>query len=184
MKTGLTERTIRNLQLNAGVLLSSYTKGEDITEESILGATRGGGSVVIQPTIRQMAVDGAPTYTKGLERIDDVTARLQFTMVEFSPTLVKRAIAGASINTGNADSVITSIHKVLTNDYQDVWWVGDTSDDKQVVVHLKNALNTDGLSLGATNKGEGTYSLNLVAHYEIGQLDTPPYEIIFENVVE
>lgn len=184
MLTGLTERTIRNLQLNAGVLLSSYTKGEDIVEEAILGATRGGGSVVIQPTIRQMAVDGAPTYTKGLERIDDVTARLQFTMVEFSPALVKRAIVGASINTESTDSVITSVHKVLTDDYQDVWWIGDTSDDKQVVVHLKNALNTDGLSLSATDKGEGTYSLNLVAHYDIGEFDTAPYEITFENVVE
>ena len=62
LKTGLTERTVKKLQLNAGVFLSQYTKGGTISETNIIGATRGGGSFSAVPTIHQVAVDGAPTY--------------------------------------------------------------------------------------------------------------------------
>lgn len=181
MKTGLTDRTTKNLQLNAGVLLSKYNKGQDIAESDIIGATRGGGSVNVKPIIRQMAVDGAPTYTKGLERIDEVQVNAQFTMVEFSPAIVKRAVAGATIATQSGDSVITSVNKVLSDDYKDVYWVGDTSDGKNVVVHIKNAFSLDGLSLTASDKNEGTFSMNLMAHYEIGEFEDAPYSITFEN---
>lgn len=181
MKTGLTERTTKNLQLNAGVLVKNYTKGTDIAESNILGATRGGGSINVKPIIRQVAVDGAPTYTKGLERIDEVQVNAQFTMVEFTPALVKRAVAGASTNTSGSDIVITSISKVLENDYEDLYWIGDTSDGKNVVVYIKNGFSLDGLSLSASDKGEGTFGLNIMAHYGIDDLENAPYSITFED---
>lgn len=181
MLTGLTERTITNLQLNAGVLVSKYTKGTDIAESDILGATRGGGSINVKPIIRQVAVDGAPTYTKGLERIDEVQVNAQFTMVEFTPALVKRAVAGASINSSGADMVITSVSKVLEDDYKDVYWIGDTSAGQNVVVHIKNGFSLDGLSLSASDKGEGTFGLNIMAHYSINDLKNAPYSITFEG---
>lgn len=71
LKTGLTSRTVQSLQLNAGVLLrKAYTEGMKLTEEDIVCATRGGGSFTAVQEIHQVAVDGAPTYTKGLERVD------------------------------------------------------------------------------------------------------------------
>lgn len=182
MKTGLTERTIKSLQLNAGVLCSQYVKGQDILESSIIGATRGGGSINVKPIIRQVAVDGAPTYTKGLERIDEVQANAQFTMVEFTPAITKRAIAGSTLTTETGgDVVIKSTRQVLADDYQDLYWIGDTSDGKNVVVYLKNAFNLDGLGLSATDKGEGTFAMNLMAHYDISDLENAPYSITFEN---
>ena len=185
LKTGLTERTVQNLQLNAGVLLSSYAKGEDIDESNIIGATRGGGSFSATPEIHQVAVDGAPTYTKGLERNDGWNTSLSFTMVEFTPSTIRRALGtGVSVETRSADTVISSIRDVLTSDYNDIWWVGDTSAGKNVVVHLKNALNLSGLSLTASDKGEGTFALTLQGHHDMADLDKAPFEITFEDTVE
>lgn len=182
LKTGLTERTVKSLQLNAGVLLSSYTKGEDITEDAIIGATRGGGSFTATPEIHQVAVDGAPTYTKGLERNDGWNTSLSFTMLEFTPATISKALGtGVKIDEMSSDTVITAIRDVLETDYKDVWWVGDTSAGKNVVIHLKNALNLSGLSLSVSDKGEGTFALTLQGHHDMANLDEAPFEIILED---
>lgn len=184
LKTGLTNRTIESLQLNAGVLLSSYTKGVDIDEANIIGATRGGGSFSAAPEMHQVAVDGAPTYTRGLERNDGWNVSLSFTMVEFTPHTVSRALGtGVSVTTANANTVITAIRDVLTSDYSDVWWVGDTSAGKNVVIHVQNALNLSGLSLSVADKGEGTFALTLQGHHDIEDLDKAPFDITFEDTV-
>lgn len=189
LKSGLTNRSVQSLQLNAGVLLSDYTKGGEIDENNIIGATRGGGSVTITPEIHQVAVDGAPTYTVGLERCDGYTAQLNFTMLEFTAETIKRAlgvgVTAANANAATTDDIkITAATKVLTSDYSDVYWVGDLSDGRNVVVKLKNALNLNGLNLTASDKGEGTFALQLTAHYDINDLDTAPFEIIIEGKSE
>ena len=184
MKTGLTERTITNLQLNAGVLLKTYTKGEDIDADDIIGATRGGGSFTAVPTVHQVAVDGAPTYVKGLERVDDWVVTLNVTMVECNPDAVKMAFGvGATLDdTSTADAKITAKNTVATADYSDVYWVGDLSNGQNVVIKLKNALNTGGFNLTFSDRGEGTYALALIAHYSVTDLENAPFEITFEGM--
>lgn len=183
LKTGLTERTIVNLQLNAGVLLTAYTKGEDIEETAILGATRGGGSFTAVPTIHQAAVDGAPTYTKGLERVDDWVITLNATMVELNDEAVSRALGVGVVKTGGntADTVFTVKRTVNDADYKDLYWVGDLSNGQNVVIKIKNALNTSGLNLTFTDRGEGTYALALIGHFTVDDLDTAPFEMTIER---
>ena len=147
LKTGLTDRTIVNLQLNAGVLLTKYTKGTDIEEDDIIGATRGGGSFTAVPTVHQAAVDGAPTYTKGLERVDDWVITLNATMVEVSDEAISRAlgvgVTKTETGTGTTkDTTFTVKRTVNDADYKDLYWVGDLSNGQNVVIKIKNALNT------------------------------------------
>lgn len=183
LKTGLTERTIESLQLNAGVLLTAYTKGEDIEETDILGATRGGGSFTAVPTMHQVAVDGAPTYVKGLERCDDWVATLNVTMVECNIDAVKAALGvGATADTATADAKLTAKTTVAATDYKDIYWVGDLSNGQNVVIKLKNALNTGGFNLTFSDRGEGTYALALIAHYSVTDLENAPFEITFEGM--
>lgn len=183
LKTGLTERTIESLQLNAGVLLTAYTKGEPIDEADILGATRGGGSFTAVPTMHQVAVDGAPTYVKGLERCDDWVATLNVTMVECNIDAVKAALGvGATALSATADAKLTAKNTVAATDYKDIYWVGDLSNGQNVVIKLKNALNTGGFNLTFSDKGEGTYALALIAHYSIDDLENAPFEVIFEGM--
>lgn len=183
LKTGLTDRTIKSLQLNAGVLLSSYTKGGEIDETNIIGATRGGGSFNAVPELHQAAVDGAPTYTKGLERCDGWNVNLTFTMVEFTAPAIVRALgAGASSKVVESDTKITAVTNILATDYSDIYWVGDTSDGKNVVILVKNAMNTAGLALTVSDKGEGTFGLTLQGHHAVDNLDAAPFEITLEGV--
>ena len=185
LKTGFTERTIKSLQLNAGVLLSSYTKGGEIEETNIIGATRGGGSFSAIPEMHQAAVDGAPTYTKGLERCDGWNVNLSFTMVEFTADTILRGLGvGATQKVVTADTEITAIRNVLASDYKDIYWVGDTSDGKNIVIYLKNAMNISGLSLTASDKGEGTFALTMQAHHDVANLDEAPFKVTFEGVNE
>lgn len=186
LKTGLTERTIVNLQLNAGVLLTAYTKGTDINEDDIIGATRGGGSFTAVPTVHQAAVDGAPTYTKGLERVDDWVITLNATMVEVSDEAISRAlgvgVTKTETGTGTTkDTTFTVKRTVNDADYKDLYWVGDLSNGQNVVIKIKNALNTSGLSLTFSDRGEGTYALALIGHFTVDDLDTAPFEMTIER---
>lgn len=190
MKTGLTNRTVKNMQLNAGVLLSSYTKGGEINESNILCATRGGGSFTAVPDIHQAAVDGAPTNTKGLQRIDGWTVTLNATAVELSPEIIKRAIGfgakqGSESSPNTGDVNYTADTKISLDDYKDVYWVGDLSDGRNIVIHLKNAVNTGGFNLSFSDKGEGTFPLTLVANYDANDIVdgdwTAPFKIIIEG---
>lgn len=186
LKTGLTERTIVNLQLNAGVLLTAYTKGTDIEEDDIIGATRGGGSFTAVPTIHQAAVDGAPTYTKGLERVDDWVITLNATMVELNDDAVSRALGVGVVKTETGsgttkDTTFTVKRTVNDADYKDLYWVGDLSNGQNVVIKIKNALNTSGLNLTFSDRGEGTYALALIGHFTTDDLDTAPFEMTIER---
>lgn len=186
LKTGLTDRTIVNLQLNAGVLLTAYTKGTDIDEDDIIGATRGGGSFTAVPTVHQAAVDGAPTYTKGLERVDDWVITLNATMVELNDDAVSRAlgvgVTKTETGTGTTkDTTFTVKRTVNDADYKDLYWVGDLSNGQNVVIKIKNALNTSGLNLTFSDRGEGTYALALIGHFTTEDLDTAPFELTIER---
>lgn len=183
LKTGLTERTTTSLQLNAGVLVTTYAKGTDISASDILGATRGGGSFSAVPTIHQVAVDGAPTYVKGLERVDDWVVTLSVAnFLEFTADALKMALGvGATVSTvATTDKKITVERKISAGDYQDLYWVGDLSNGKNVVIHLKNCLNLTGLTVTMNERGEGTYPLTFTAHFEPDDIDTVPFEITLE----
>lgn len=187
LKTGLTSTTPQNLQLNAGVFLKSYTKGTSISASDIIGATRGGGSFSAVPTIHQVAVDGAPTYVKGLERIDEWVVQFSVNaFLEFTADLLARALGVAVTDTtvNDVDHKLTVSHSIASGDYKTIYWVGDLSNGQNVVIKLNNALNLAGLTITANDKGEGTYPLTLTAHYDISDLDTAPFEIIIEGASE
>lgn len=192
MKTGLTERTIKNLQLNAGVLLKSYTKGGEISESNIIGATRGGGTFSAVPTVHQVSVDGSPVYVKGLERVDEWVVTLAVaSFLEFTPESLSSALGVAVKKESVTDGTkLTCSRNISAGDYKDLYWVGDTSDGKNIVIHLKNCLNLTGLVITQNDKGEGTYPVTYTAHYDAptasGQSDfeTAPFDIIFEGITE
>lgn len=189
MKTGLTNRTSESLQLNAGVFLTSYTKGGAISSENIIGATRGGGTFSAVPTIRQVAVDGAPTYVKGLEIIDDWVVTLSVAnFIEFTENALKIALGGGASATTNTagDTVIKVTREIASTDFKDIYWVGDTSAGENIVIHIKNSMNLAGLTATFNERGEGTYPVTLTAHYAYDSSDASwaeeaPFEIILEQ---
>ena len=180
--TGVTSTTKQNLQLGAGVITTEYTAGVAISEDSIIGATRGGGSFTATPTIRQVEADGLPTNTKGFELIDDWVITLQSTLIEFKKESLLLALGGGA-KTTEEDQVIkiTATNEVADTDYKNVFWIGNLADGRKAVIMVKNALSLAGLNFTITNKGEGTYPLNLTGHYDVSDTETAPFEVWIDN---
>lgn len=178
MLTGFTADTKQNIQLGAGVLTTSYTQGGTISPTDIIGATKGGGSFTAVPTERTIDADGIPANVKGMRVIDDWVVTLNTTLIEFKKDDILLALGGGATAT-DVDDVTTfkCSSDIADTDYKDIYWIGDTGDGKQIVIKIKNALNTGGLNFTITNKGEGSYSLSLIGHYDASDLKTAPFEI-------
>lgn len=184
--TGVTEKTATNLQLNAGVLLKNFDPETDtVSDEDIIGATRGGGSFSAVPTVHQATADGVPTNYVGLDRIDEWVATLNVTLIETTPENVKRAL-GCTVKEekGTNYTKYTCGNEINdTTDYQGYWWLGAMSNGKKIAIHIKKGMNKSGFTLTFTDKGEGTFPLAIIGNYAYDDLKTgaAPFEIYFAN---
>lgn len=197
MITGLRPETFENLQLNAGVFLRNFdysaVKTVDALEtavlealdtggDKILGATIGGGSFQMTPTIRQIEADGMRYPIIGSTVNDMWTVKLTGTMKECRPQNFKDALICADM-TESDDGKITTI-KVRTDikaeDYiPSLCWVGDTSRGF-VLIDIKNALNLTGANFTFTDKGEGSLPFEFQAHAaDLKSMEHAPVDIVF-----
>ena len=174
MLTGVTASTKQNLQLGAGVLCTEYSTTLDTTK--LISATRGGGTFIAAPVMRNIEADGIPSNTADFKVIDEWNVTLNVTLLEFTQTTLLLALGNATA----AEKTITADNTIATTCYKDVYWIGDLADGNKIVIKIKNALNTSGLNITITNKGEGTFVLTLTGHYTVADLSggKAPFEII------
>lgn len=199
MITGLRPETFENLQTNAGVFLknfdwSTFTTVEALEEaiigkldeeESILGATIGGGSFQCTPTIRNIEADGMRYPIVGSTVNDMWTVKLTGTMKECRPENFKDALICADLETSGNVTKIKVRTDIKAEDYIDsLCWVGDTSKGF-VLIELKNALNLTGANFTFTDKGEGTLPFEFQAHAKnLADMEYAPVEIVFFDAEE
>lgn len=176
--TGVTETTKENLQLGAGILTTEYNPNGTIDKSKIIGATRGGSTFTAVPTKRNIEADGLPANTKGFVVIDEWVVTLNTTLIEFKFEALQLALGGGAII---KDDAISANHDVLDENYQDVYWIGNKSDGSKIAIQIKNALADGGLNITISDKGEGTYTLNIIGHYDINNLDEAPFKIFKEQ---
>jgi hypothetical protein len=87
---------------------------------------------------------------------------------------------GAADVSGNK---ITPRNDVLADDFEDLWWVGDYSDENSeeaggfVAIHMMNTLSTGGLSIRSTDNGKGNFAFTYTAHYSMDDPDKVPFEV-------
>lgn len=170
--TGVTGATAEHLQLDAGVFLKSYTPGSDIVAANIISATRGGGTLDIVPVTHHVDADGIPQNFVGMDRIDEYTVNMNTTLIEVTEDTLTLAFGGAvnvasitRTGTSIVDKKITLKNVFQDSDYTDIWWLGNLSDGTKIAVKLSKTRCKDGLRLTINNKGEGTFPINLTAHY-------------------
>lgn len=187
--------TFQNLQLNAGAFLmgfdySSYTDatalrtalGTALADNTkVLGATRGGGTFVVNSEIREPEVDGKRYRFKGGAFVDSVDAQLTGTLVEIRPEVFKRILATGETATSGQKTTVKMHTAIQDSDYiEKLVWVGDMSDGGLVLIALKNALNNSGMTMTFTDKGEGTIPFEFHAYQEnVEDYDYAPFEVIF-----
>lgn len=183
--TKIPEDTFKRLQLNAGILLRNFDPVmASVNSEAIIGATTGGVSFTAAPSFSDFGedIDGVPRNMKELKRLDSWD-------VSMSGTFVTIDINGAKSLIGAGDVVenkITPRNELKETDFDDVWWVGDYSEDNSeetggfVAIHMMNALSTGGFSIQSNNNGKGNFAFTYTAHYSIANPDVVPFEVYIQ----
>ena len=180
--TKIPESTFKNLQLNAGVLLSDFNpETAVVANESIIGATTGGVNFTATPTFSDYGedIDNCPKNMMELKKLDSWEISLSGTYVTVDANAVK-ALVGAADASGNK---ITPRNDLKLTDFTDVWWVGDYSDQNGetnggfVAIHMMNALSTGGFAIQSSDNGKGNFAFTYTAHYSIDAQDTVPFEV-------
>ena len=180
--TKIPETTFKNLQLNAGVLLSAFNPtSATVADESIIGATTGGVNFTATPTFSDYGedIDNCPKNMKELKKLDSWDISLSGTYVTVDANAVK-ALVGAADVSGNK---ITPRNDLKLTDFTDVWWVGDYSDQNGetnggfVAIHMMNALSTGGFAIKSSDNAKGNFAFTYTAHYSMDAQDTVPFEV-------
>lgn len=177
MITGLNSGTATNLQLGAGAILkSAYSSSTSLSASNILSATNGGMTFSAVPEYFTPSVDGMFDNVKGGgRRIVRYVVTLSFTAVEADAEVLLKALGCADQD--GTTGVITGRHTISSSDYADLYAIGEKGDGSIIQITIKNAMNTNGLVLTTTNNGNGGIAFVIQGNYDIGSLDTPPFEI-------
>lgn len=180
--TKLSETAFKELQLNAGIILDAFDPSSgEATLANILGATTGGVSFTATPTYSDFGedVDNCPNNTKELKQLDSMDIRMSGTFVSVNAKSVKRMVGAADVS-GNK---ITPRRDLKDDDFTDLWWVGDYSDQNGesnggfIAVHMMNTLSVGGLSIQSSKSAKGQFAFEFAAHYSMADPDTVPFEV-------
>lgn len=183
--TKIPETTFQNIQLNAGVLLSSFNpESATVADESIIGATTGGVNFTATPTFSDYGedIDNCPKNMKELKKLDYWDVKASGTFVTMTTATAKSLIAAADI--GSTDTTkVTPRNDLAQADFSDIWIVGDYSDKNGdtnggfIAIHMMNALSTGGFQIKTSDKAKGQFAFEYTAHYSMSAQDTVPFEL-------
>ena len=183
--TKIPETTFKNLQLNAGVLLSDFNPATaTVANESIIGATTGGVNFTATPTFSDYGedIDNCPKNMKELKKLESWEATISGTFVNADTAIAKMLVGAADIGTPDTTK-ITPRNDVLESDFETIWLVGDYSDKNGetnggfIAIKLINALSTGGFQIQTADKAKGQFAFTFTGHYSMDAQDTPPFEI-------
>lgn len=180
---GVTENTVKNIIFGAGTIHKNlkYTSSWNFTE-SCVGATKGGSSFTITPEFYSVEPDGSTVAIKDFKRKVGEKATMDINFLEITKDLVKASVIGKDgTSTDSTYDVIESKDAISEGDYWDnIAFVGETLEGKNIIVIMDNALCTSGLSLEGKNKNEGVGKFTFECHADAStSLTTLPYHIYY-----
>lgn len=185
--TKIPDTVFKQMQLNAGVLLDTFTP-ESGTIGKIIGATSGGINFTATPTYIDFGedIDNCPKNMKELKRLESWEVKMSGTFISVTAETAK-LLTGAA-DTDSADTThIVPRNDISTSDFQDIWWVGDYSSDNTdtsggyVAIHLMNSLSTGGFQIQSSDEAKGQFAFEFTGHYTIDSPDTVPFEIYIKG---
>ena len=186
---GITADTVKNIQFGAGTIhrgLKYENNGWNF-EESCVGATKGGSSVKIEPVFYTVEPDGSSVAVKNFKRKIGETATMEVNLLELNADMLKASVIGTD---GESDvegyELIISKDAIVEGDYwENIAFVGETLDNKNIIVILPNALCTSGLSIEGKSGEESVGKFTFECHGDSNEsLTTLPYKIYYPAVTE
>ena len=176
----------QSLQLNAGILLTSFEPSTGaVVDANIFAATSGGASFNAGPQYVDFGddIDNVPANTKQLKRIDYYEPRISGTGKTVKGDTLKMLMGACDSTSNGGVTKFTPRGDLDDGDFKDLWWVGDYSDKNGatkggfIAIRLMNALNTGGFQLQSNDNGKGDLAFDFLGHYDIEDMDTVPYEV-------
>lgn len=174
--TVIPQDTFKELQMDAGVLLTQFDPADpEVTDSAIVCATTGGINVSCTAEYSDLGedVDNCPNNMKELKHLDSWNCVMSFTSIGTSPASIKLALGAADIDGTDATKIVPRM-ALNQSDFSDIWWVGDRADGGLVAIQLKNALSTSGFSIQTTKNGKGQVSVELTGHVSINAQNVVP----------
>lgn len=173
----------KSIQMNAGILVDSFTPASG-TIEGIIGATSGGINFTATPEYSDYGedIDNCPKNTKELKKLKSWEAKMSGTFVSVTADLAKTLIGAADSDLSDPTHIIPRNNLALA-DFKDVWWVGDYSDVNSgdnagfCAIHLMNGLNSGGFQIQSSDNGKGQFSFEFIGHYSMSNTEKVPFEI-------
>lgn len=194
--TQIPNDTFKNLQLNAGVLLSAFTPTSgELSASSILGATSGGINFTATPEYSDWGedIDNCPKNMKELKKLESWEVKLAGTFIGVTPKLAKQLVGAGAIDSGDQFKIVPR-NDLDEADFEDVWWVGDYSAVNEdgdssgkagfIAIHVLNSLSTGGFQIQSGDKAKGQFAFEFTGHYSSAAPDTVPYEIYVKQGTE
>lgn len=183
--TKIPANAFKQIQINAGILLKSFTPATGTIEENAqIGATTGGINFTATPSYTDFGgdIDNCPKNMKELKRLESWEVKATGTLVTLDTAAAKSLIGAADID-GTDATKVTPRNDLADADFADLWFVGDYSDKTGatkggfVAVHLMNALSTGGFQIQTSDKAKGQFAFEYTAHYSMAEQDTVPFEV-------
>ena len=181
--------TFKQIVLNAGILLKSFTPNTGTFSASdIVGATTGGITFEATPTFSDFGedIDNCPKNTMELKKLDSWEVKMSGTYVTLTAEIAKSVISAADIS----DIKITPRNDIDLADFSDLWFVADYSNLNGetnggfCAIHLLNALSTGGLKIQSSDRAKGQFAFEYTAHYSILKPDIVPFEVYIKAGTE
>ena len=184
---GVTEKTVKNIPFGAGTIhkgLKYTTESGWNFAESCVGATKGGSSVKIEPEFYSVEPDGSTVAIKDFKRKVGEKATMEINLIELTEDIIKAAIVGTSQTSDISSTdytLFTSKEDIEEGDYwENIAFVGETLDGKNIIVILPNALCTSGLSLDGKKGEESVGKYTFECHADVStSVTTLPYKIYY-----
>lgn len=186
-RTGVTAETPKNILFGAGTIHKNvtYTAGTGWNfEDSIIGATQGGSKLSIVPSFVDVEADGAVVLVKGLKVKTGEEASMEINFLEINQDIMKHALIGEEGTSEDPNfTVLQTKPDVTDGDYYDnVAFVGQTLDKRQIIVIMENVLCTSGFESEGKNKEAGVGKYTFTSHADItSDLQTLPVKIYYPN---
>lgn len=179
--------TFKRIQLNAGIIVDSFNPRTGVIG-NILGASSGGSNFTATNEFSDYGedIDNCPKNTMELKKLESIEAKLSGTFVTIKTATAKKLVGAADIDTEDSTHIIPR-KDVLTTDFEDLWWVGDYSDDNEgadagfVAIHMMNTLNTGGFQIQSADKGKGQFAFEFTAHFSMANQNLVPYELYIKD---
>lgn len=186
------ESTFKNIVLNAGILLSSFTPATPTIEDTnILGATTGGINFTATPTFTDFGedIDNCQKNMKELKKLDSWEVKLTGTFITSNTSLIALLMGAGDVGTSDTTKVTPRVD-VASADFKDLWFVCDYSDKNgennggYCAIKIINALSTGGFSMQSADKGKAQFSFEFTGHVSMSAQTVVPFEVYLKEGTE